>query len=1058
MRIARVLVAAAAAAALFVAPSYAQSTGGLRVRVVDEDKLPFPGVAVTLSNTKQLVAQTSVMTDGQGIALFPVLRPGGDYVVTVIAGGYARVSLPNLSVKASQIQDIPIQLSLESATTEVVEVTVKRQVVDLEDPGTTSRYSQEFIRDLPVQGRFYQNVLTLAPGVQDSDGDGNPNVHGTRERDFKASVSGVSNQDPLTGLAMNVINMDTIEEVEVITSGAGVEHRRAQGGFANIIQSQGSNDFEGAFSMLYRSNALDGNGATNLPKSRLPEFEVRRPALVVSGPIIRDKLWYRLAHEYRAEDFPVSTGSAVVTQPLRQTINADQLTWQISQRNKLAFQFQHDPLEIENLGVSSLTPIESTQFRKTGGPTYQLTWSAPYSPKIFVESIVSWQDFELEFGPTRTGVTNDCGFETVTEIGGLADGSCFSLNSGTVSGSFPFNWKDNRQRLTVKSDATFFVGNFLGMTHEFKAGVLVENERYFRRFTRFPQITTGRFDATDAQGNLNTILLVAASLAVRPISEARATGTSWGVYVSDQFKPRSNLSIRLGVAVDREEINAPGVRRFSPEAEYEEWLRRKEGRPQSELAAIVQQVFTAYESIPELENSIRNQMGNQAIAIASAAAQAGFWQNTRRPDQIRVRNTNISPRIAISWDPWNDGKQKFALSAGRFYDKIFLGIPLEETDSPIATANFLFSDSSGTLLPLGGLSVNPNLSFSFVERELKTPYTDEYVLSYERELFTETSLKLSYIRRRGRDWFQDIDVNRRPNDFGRCQVAGPNTPPIIPSPGTGTVIDPFTGQPYEDTDPGPGDGQLDDCAGALVRISGSGGPFGGDALFPRPDGIPDLYALNPAWGSIYLIGNYNSLDYDAFEIVLTRRQYRDWQMDASYVWSEAVGDAEDYNQLLGDDASTLEDERGYVGYDRRHQLKVNATRLLRGGVRLGTSITWQSGLPYSLLLRDFSYTAIAPEIASLGEPDRTIRTRYLTRRRNDQRNRGYWNVDVKATKEFALSRGMTLQLMALVDNLLNDGTYIVYNGQIGYGQQVNGNDDATRRFGRRYEMSMRLQF
>ena len=98
--------------------------------------------------------------------------------------------------------------------------------------------------------------------VGHDDGDGNPNVHGARERDFKASVGGVSNQDPLTGGWLNTVNFDSIEEVEVITAGAGAEYGRAQGGFANIIQKQGSNDFEGTFNFLYRSSKLDGNGAT----------------------------------------------------------------------------------------------------------------------------------------------------------------------------------------------------------------------------------------------------------------------------------------------------------------------------------------------------------------------------------------------------------------------------------------------------------------------------------------------------------------------------------------------------------------------------------------------------------------------------------------------------------------------------------------------------------------------------------------------------------------------------------------------------------------------------
>jgi Ca-activated chloride channel family protein len=48
-------------------------------------------------------------------------------------------------------------------------------------------FSSEFISDLPVAGRFYQNVLALAPGVHEAD-DGNPNVNGARERDFKTKL------------------------------------------------------------------------------------------------------------------------------------------------------------------------------------------------------------------------------------------------------------------------------------------------------------------------------------------------------------------------------------------------------------------------------------------------------------------------------------------------------------------------------------------------------------------------------------------------------------------------------------------------------------------------------------------------------------------------------------------------------------------------------------------------------------------------------------------------------------------------------------------------------
>lgn len=1065
--------------ALTALPSFAQSTGGLRVRIVDEDKMGFPGVVVTLSNANGFVGTTNVVTDGQGIALFPVLRPDGTYVISAFVPGYARVTLPNIRVKASETTEVPIALTPEELLTETVEVTVDRQVVELEDTTSTTRYSEEFIRDLPVQGRFYQNVLTLAPGVQDDDGDGNPNVHGARERDFKASVGGVSNQDPLTGGWLNVVNFDSIEEVEVVTAGAGAEYGRAQGGFANIIQKQGSNDFEGTFNFLYRSSDLDGNGATNIPASRLGEFESIRPAIALSGPIVRDKLWYRLNHEYRKDDSPVNTGTEVIAQPLRQTINSDQITWQVSDRNKLALQFQSDPLEVSNLGVSTFTPLESSFRQEQGGPTYTLTWSAPYSPKIFVESLASYQDYELEYGPSFPDAKNSCGLP----FSGLDGARCFDLQTGSQSGPFPQTWNDSRQRLTVKSDATFFIGNFLRMQHEVKTGIIVENERYYRRATDSSTVFRQRYSPPpEEEGDAppTPVLLLNFAIPFAPTSEGRANGTTWSVYATDTFKPRSNVSVTLGVRIDREEIDAPGYRFFDPAAEYDAWesslIPGVEPLPEDRYAA-----FTVFEQLQGLEESL-----NQALfgspeggvdGAVSLAATYGFAQNAegvRRRSDLRIRNTNFAPRLSASWDPWNNGKQKFALTLGRYYDKIFLQVPLIESEQPQINVQLQVPDVPPEQIPQNTLNgLYPVLSFSFVDRNLKTPYKDELTFSFEREIFTETSLKLSYIRSKFRDQLQDVDLNGVPDDFGRCVrplITDPGST-VAPSPGASDpndpstwLVDDYTGVRYPDTDEGDGDGRLDDCSGRLVAIEqDSQIPGGPDTttFIPGPDGITDLYRRSPTWGSIFYIGNLNTADYEAVVLEMVRRQYKDWQMEASYTWSRAIGDAEDYNLFLGDDATTLADERGFLSYDRTHQLKVNATRIFRGGVRLGTTVSWQSGLPWSILRQEFSAVTYAPAIVDEGGfPSPLIRTRYVTGQRNDQRNNDYWNVDLKATKEFALPKGMQMQISGLVENVFNDGTYIIYNQaqNVQSGRQINGTNDAVSRFGRRYELSMRLAF
>ena len=208
-----------------------------------------------------MIAATTVISDKNGIALFPVLRAGRGYAVEVSLPGFAGVRRTDIRIAIGVTEGEVVQLG--ARIEERVVVKGSTGAVDLNKVGRTTRLTDEFIDDLPTPGRFYQDVLTLAPGVNDDDGDGNPNVHGARTRDFKAEVGGVSNVDPLTGRWLSRINYDSIEELEILTTGAGVEFGRAQGGFARVLQKQGTNEFEGLFSFQYRSSVLDGDGAGN---------------------------------------------------------------------------------------------------------------------------------------------------------------------------------------------------------------------------------------------------------------------------------------------------------------------------------------------------------------------------------------------------------------------------------------------------------------------------------------------------------------------------------------------------------------------------------------------------------------------------------------------------------------------------------------------------------------------------------------------------------------------------------------------------------------------------
>ena len=175
-------------------------------------------------------------------------------------------------------------------------------------------------------------------------------------------------------------------------------------------------------------------------------------------------------------------------------------------------------------------------------------------------------------------------------------------------------------------------------------------------------------------------------------------------------------------------------------------------------------------------------------------------------------------------------------------------------------------------------------------------------------------------------------------------------------------------------------------------------------------------------------------------------------MNAAYTYSEAFGDAEDFLQPLGNINldSLQEDERSFLDYDQRHTVKINAITITRWGFRLGGSIRWESGLPYSITRNTALPFVSPPEYFSLGAETVQTGFAYPTGKRNDQRNESFWTVDTRISRELPVPGGSNLELTLEVFNLLNDDALREFNDE--------GLIVAERRFGRQFQLGLRLEF
>ncbi|HET7209111.1 MAG TPA: TonB-dependent receptor, partial [Terriglobales bacterium] len=288
---------------MFSLPLFCQTTTGrILGEVHDQTGAALAGATVTASDAARAVTRT-VNTDDSGAYVLPALPPG-TYVVRVEATGFKTVAHPNVVLEVAKDADLDFTLQPGNVSETV---TVQEEIPLLDTTSSTlgGTLSNKEINDLPLNGRNYENLLQLRPGVMRYPGGGfsTTSANGLRAEDNAYLIDGLYNSEPFSGQSIingagiagdsaTILPVDAIQEFN-LQQNPPAEYGWKPGAIVNVGLKAGTNSLHGTAYAFGRDTALDARNFFNTtasgPKNprTLEQF-----GGTLGGPIVKDKVFF----------------------------------------------------------------------------------------------------------------------------------------------------------------------------------------------------------------------------------------------------------------------------------------------------------------------------------------------------------------------------------------------------------------------------------------------------------------------------------------------------------------------------------------------------------------------------------------------------------------------------------------------------------------------------------------------------------------------------------------------------------------------------------------------
>ena len=290
------------------------SFASLSGTVLDATGAAIPDAAVVLQNVDTKTTQATQSTQSGSFSLINV-QPG-NYTVRVTKTGFNVVEQTGLTLQVNQSASLNITLPV-GGTEQTVDVNSQLSTVDSSTAELGTVVPEQSVKDLPLNGRNFTQLLTLTPGVspvsvgQNSGGGGGfagqaigtftfPSVGGQRNRSNMFLLDGVHDLAFIGNYNYSPI-VDDIQEFKVQSHNDLAEFGQVAGGIINVASKAGSNTFHGTAWEFLRNEKLDARNYFEKTRNPLRQNQF---GVTVGGPVIiphlyhgRDKTFFFFAYE-----------------------------------------------------------------------------------------------------------------------------------------------------------------------------------------------------------------------------------------------------------------------------------------------------------------------------------------------------------------------------------------------------------------------------------------------------------------------------------------------------------------------------------------------------------------------------------------------------------------------------------------------------------------------------------------------------------------------------------------------------------------------------------------